>query len=137
MRIRIRRRSADVGVEVQWWPSSSGLRPLTVNQESVGSNPTGHPKFMPYKSKKDRAEFDRRRRAIVEEAIDEWFSQRPCVDCGNTDRRVLQPDHVRGKKLFPIGRRGQRTLEQVLEELAKCESRCANCHTIRHFEERK
>src|SRR5579883_2901903 len=57
----------------------------------------------------------------------------PCVDCGKTDIRVLDLDHVREVKQASIMRMigigcAWRTIEA---EIAKCEVRCANCHRIR------
>lgn len=55
-----------------------------------------------------------------------------CVDCGKSDIRVLEFDHVRGDKVDSITsmvRRGL-SVEVLVEEIAKCEVRCANCHTI-------
>lgn len=55
-----------------------------------------------------------------------------CVDCGNADIRVLEFDHVRGKKVASVGsmiRRG-RALAVIKAEIAKCEVRCRNCHAI-------
>ena len=55
-----------------------------------------------------------------------------CVDCGITDIRVLEFDHVRGVKvdsITSIVRRGL-SIEVLLTEIAKCEIRCANCHTL-------
>ncbi len=51
-----------------------------------------------------------------------------CVDCGESDPLVLDFDHVRGKKKFSLGRAYEHGRLQVLDELAKCEIRCANCH---------
>ena len=63
----------------------------------------------------------------------EYFSYHPCVDCGQTDVRVLDFDHVRGKKSNDISKMmaigcSWSTIEV---EIAKCEVRCANCHRIR------
>ena len=55
-----------------------------------------------------------------------------CVDCGNSDIRVLEFDHVRGSKVDGVGsmiRRG-RSIAAVRTEIAKCEVRCKNCHAI-------
>lgn len=66
-------------------------------------------------------------------AVDAVKSQ-PCVDC----RRTLNPcqmdfDHVRGHKVagitYLVGRCA--SLEQILEEIRKCDLVCANCHRIR------
>jgi 5-methylcytosine-specific restriction endonuclease McrA len=52
-----------------------------------------------------------------------------CVDCGETDAVVLDFDHLRDKvndvsSLVAL----RRPWEEVLEEIEKCEVRCANCH---------
>ena len=61
-----------------------------------------------------------------------------CVDCGESDPVVLHFDHrVEGEKAFQIGAGGGagnargRGMEAVLKEAAKCDLRCANCHTKR------
>lgn len=74
--------------------------------------------------------FRQRKRA----RLVEYLKTHPCVDCGNTDARVLEFDHRRDKK-FGIGTSvssGHISWEKVLEEIIKCEVRCANCHRIRH-----
>ena len=63
----------------------------------------------------------------------EYLMHHPCVDCGHTDVRVLDFDHVRGKKLRHISQMiniacSWATIEA---EIAKCEVRCANCHRIK------
>lgn len=60
-----------------------------------------------------------------------WLSTKSCVDCGNSDTRVLEQDHLRDKS-FNISRMvGVVTLETLMSELDKCETVCANCHRIR------
>jgi hypothetical protein len=63
----------------------------------------------------------------------EYFSSHPCVDCSQNDVRVLEFDHVRGKKSNDISK--MMTIgcswSTIEAEIAKCEVRCANCHRIR------
>lgn len=62
-----------------------------------------------------------------------------CVDCGNPDFRVLDFDHVRGDKLYDISKMPTFgiSIRSIMEEVNKCELRCANCHRIRHYEDNK
>ncbi len=73
----------------------------------------------------------KRRRAVRAERmayLAEFFETRPCVDCGETDLRVLEFDH-RGDKSFNVGYGLQRhAWPRVLAEIDKCDVRCANCH---------
>lgn len=57
-----------------------------------------------------------------------------CVDCGENDIRVLDFDHVDPidkvdtvSKMIQLGN----SESSILEEVSKCEIRCANCHRIR------
>jgi len=54
-----------------------------------------------------------------------------CIDCEENDPRVLQFDHVRGKKKDNISRMVSTSQSWGLieKEMEKCEIRCANCHT--------
>jgi hypothetical protein len=87
-----------------------------------------------YANKDQYAERNRTKRAeickIIEEAKD-----RPCADCGiKYPYYVMQFDHVRGEKKFGIGAaRSCGSVRQILEEIAKCEVVCANCHAERTF----
>lgn len=70
-----------------------------------------------------------------------YLKLHPCVDCGETDILVLQFDHIEEKK-FSISRMLGDCFkwEKVLEEIAKCQVRCANCHvrkTAYQFEWKK
>lgn len=67
----------------------------------------------------------------------DYFSSHPCVDCGNTDVRVLEFDHLPGvDKVNGVGRlvSGAFSLALIKAEIAKCEVRCRNCHQIKTFE---
>ena len=57
------------------------------------------------------------------------------MDCGyNLHPRALQYDHVRDIKLFNISDGWRYPLSKRMEEIAKCEVVCANCHAIRTSE---
>lgn len=56
-----------------------------------------------------------------------------CVDCGHTDIRVLEFDHVRGKKYKGVKRMISdfASINAIKNEIRKCEIRCCNCHRIK------
>lgn len=59
-----------------------------------------------------------------------------CADCGREfHTAAMQWDHLPGSKkeadLAMLARRGSR--QRVLDEIAKCELVCANCHAIRTY----
>lgn len=63
----------------------------------------------------------------------DFLKDKKCVDCGETNPVVLQFDHVRGEKTKNIAiliNNGS-SWERVLNEIDKCEIRCANCHMIK------
>jgi len=77
-------------------------------------------------------------RAKVRESIIA-AKDKPCTDCGiRYPYYVMQFDHVRGKKLFNVGDSVKKNfaLEKVLDEIAKCEVVCANCHMERTHQRR-
>jgi hypothetical protein len=87
-----------------------------------------------YKSKAAKS-----RPALIEKGkayVLEYLKNHPCVDCGNSDIRVLQFDHK--EALMGQGRRVGSYLNswnKLKEEIAKCDVRCANCHMIRTAEQ--
>jgi hypothetical protein len=61
----------------------------------------------------------------------EYFKEHPCIDCGERDPIVLEFDHV-GEKSFDVGQGlPERNWQSILDEIAKCEVVCANCHRRR------
>jgi hypothetical protein len=56
----------------------------------------------------------------------------PCADCGGVfPPYVMDFDHCRGEKKFDISRAPEKAWSDVLDEIAKCDVVCANCHRIR------
>lgn len=60
--------------------------------------------------------------------IQEYLQKHPCVDCGEDDWIVLEFDHIRGVKHKAISALIRFPINRIIEEIAKCEVRCANCH---------
>ncbi len=68
--------------------------------------------------------------------IQEVKESSPCMDCGiQYPHYVMDFDHVRGVKVGNIstGLGTFSSFEKLLEEIAKCEVVCANCHRHRTF----
>jgi len=82
----------------------------------------------------------RRKRALaVDRAayLIEYFRMHPCSDCGESDPVVLEFDHL-GDKLFTIGQDFlDRNWTSILDEIAKCEVVCSNCHRRRTARRRR
>lgn len=60
----------------------------------------------------------------------------PCIDCGETDLRLLEFDHISGQKEGEISdllRQGF-NWNTIKTEIAKCTIRCANCHRKQSLE---
>jgi len=69
-------------------------------------------------------------RKILREAKDN-----PCVDCGVIyPFYVMQFDHIAGDKITDVSRLvASGSEKKLLEEIAKCELVCANCHAERTY----
>ena len=86
------------------------------------------------KNKKSYLDRARAREMLVTEdyrkKLAEHLFCHPCIDCGETDIRTLEFDHVRGKKLHEISKMMSLgcSWSTIEAEIAKCEVRCANCH---------
>ena len=57
-----------------------------------------------------------------------------CVDCGESRIPALQFDHIRDKK-ENVSNMLYHSIDTLLEEIKKCEIRCANCHAVKTAEE--
>lgn len=65
--------------------------------------------------------------------ISEYLKLNPCIDCGFSDIRALDFDHVRGIKKDHVSVLAYRkicSIKILKEEIEKCEVRCSNCHRI-------
>lgn len=81
------------------------------------------------KRNRNRNEQRERLRALVAN-----LKSDPCTDCGGKFHHcAMDFDHVRGEKILEIGIMVKRPVSesQLIEELAKCELVCSNCHRVR------
>jgi hypothetical protein len=86
----------------------------------------------------DQAQANKRRaRREKTEQLLGYFATHPCVDCGETDPLVLEFDHVSDDKSFEVARAmSDKGWATILDEIAKCEVVCANCHRRRTYRRR-
>lgn len=72
-------------------------------------------------------------RKMNQELVLQYLLEHPCVDCGNSDVRVLEFDHRdrTGKTWDVCGMFDSSSWATIEYEIAKCDVRCANCHRIR------
>lgn len=67
----------------------------------------------------------------VSEYIRKLKTSSPCTDCGvSYPYYVMDFDHL-GDKKFSIAHRGNKGINRLNTEIAKCELVCANCHRVR------
>jgi hypothetical protein len=75
-----------------------------------------------------------RKRALIAERtayLVDFLRARPCVDCGEPDPLVLEFDHLGSKSFNIAANLGNRKWQSILDEIAKCDVVCANCHRRR------
>ena len=78
------------------------------------------------KNRKDKLKIENRLKLF------KYLNGNPCIDCGIADPIVLQFDHINPEnKLNEISQMitSGYLWESILEEIKKCEVRCANCHS--------
>ena len=71
---------------------------------------------------------------ILSQRVFTYLLSHPCVDCGETDPIVLEFDHLdSATKIATISEmvQQQRPWEIIMNEIDKCQVRCANCHRRR------
>ena len=91
-----------------------------------------------YQRNKSRHNARRRRNQTVyvaknKELMRQYLKGQRCVDCGISNPLVLEFDHVRGVKRREVSIMlcSGFAWKRILEEIAKCEIRCANCHRVK------
>lgn len=87
----------------------------------------------------ERARKERNKARIVEanrKALWDYLSTHQCVDCGNSDPRVLEFDHRDElTKSHNVTELWNYSWARMMKEIEKCDVRCANCHRIRTQEQ--
>jgi len=66
--------------------------------------------------------------------VQKYLEDHPCVDCGIDDWRVLEFDHVRGEKYKHVSALIAYNIQTLIDEIVKCDVRCANCHRIKTYQ---
>jgi hypothetical protein len=70
-------------------------------------------------------------RAAAQDYLASYLATHPCIDCGETDVRVLDFDHREGSgKTALVTRLAANGFgrARIDAEIAKCDVRCRNCH---------
>lgn len=77
------------------------------------------------------------RRNLAREFIWGYLASHPCVECGESDPRLLEFDHVQGAKKKTISEMvGQGySVESIQAEVNKCVVRCVACHRKKTYKE--
>lgn len=110
-------------------PDGLQARCRACSREWYVRNREEHIRRMAVRNKRVRGEHQGR--------MADYLLDHPCVDCGETDLRVLELDHEDpAQKTENVGRLLASALpwSTVLAEMAKCSVRCANCHRRRTAE---
>lgn len=79
---------------------------------------------------------NRRKKDLLRSIIRKEKSK-PCADCGGEfPFYVMDFDHREGEeKLFHVSRLVQQmNVQRLIEEIAKCDVVCSNCHRVRTYE---
>ena len=88
--------------------------------------------------RREKVKADRRSHVKWMDSLKEG---RPCADCGLTyPPYVMEWDHLPGTEkalVLADTRRSAHARKRILDELAKCELVCANCHRERTFGTRR
>lgn len=99
------------------------------SREYYKQNPDNHKKNVSARNKSNRS--------LLQLFVLDYFKSHSCVDCGNSDIRVLEFDHLpEFEKTADVSRlmACSYSLDRIKEEINKCEVVCANCHKIRTVE---
>jgi hypothetical protein len=91
------------------------------------------------KNKAQIIENKKVRRKGIKEKFAAYKAGLKCTVCGENHPATLDFHHVErhksNKKVFYLVSNGHHW-PRIMEEVAKCEVLCANCHRVHHYEER-
>lgn len=103
---------------------------------------------MPYKDKEKYEQYRERSKQrryessrSIRLANRGWFDEqkkKPCLDCGVSYPPIVMEFHHRDKsqkEITPSQALARRSRQGVLDEIAKCDLLCANCHRLRHVDD--
>lgn len=93
-----------------------------------------------YYSRNREAHYQRIKRLLAQNKskLFEYLKTHPCVDCGEKNPIVLEFDHITNEKTGSISyllNWLKCSWPTILEEIEKCEVRCANCHRVKTFKQ--
>ena len=89
--------------------------------------------------RQDRLDRSRKKRQEVRKWYREYKNTLHCMDCGQSHPATLDFHHIDpAEKDFVVSQILHETtsLRRLQEEIAKCVVLCANCHRIRHWNEK-
>lgn len=88
--------------------------------------------------KQEVKEYNRARIEAAQRYVWDYLLTHPCIDCGESDPRVLEFDHIKGEKHMAVSDMVTHTysIERIADEISKCVVRCANCHRRKTHKER-
>jgi hypothetical protein len=87
-----------------------------------------------YQNNREKCVADRKARRAAGRKFIQEQKLAPCMDCLKAfGHWQMQFDHVSGEKLRDIANMCSFSKEKILEEIAKCELVCANCHADRTY----
>ena len=80
-----------------------------------------------------------KRRLRAKEIVNKIKLASGCIDCGFKNHpSALDFDHVKGKKKFTlVAGNLNYSIKTIMKEMQKCVVRCANCHRIKSWSDRK
>ncbi len=72
---------------------------------------------------------------MARELVESHLARYPCADCGETDRHILEFDHLAEKQAGVYSMMVEGASVKTLQaEIARCEVVCVNCHRRRTVE---
>lgn len=89
---------------------------------------------MPYKDIDEQKSKIRQYRLRNKEFVQEYLKKNPCVNCGFSDIRALDFDHLDPQlksNNVKVLMNGTSSINRLKLEINKCQVLCSNCHRIK------